>query len=123
MIAASTESSPSFDVQCGSFAGYNAWIFEIALPDTVGVITPAASANEIKVYPNPATTEVWLQLPANKQQAIMQVELISPTGRLIYTSKAEGKFHKIELQHLPPGLYLIRLWDGERWLVEKVVKK
>ena len=123
VIAASTESSPSFDVQCGSFVGYNAWIFEIALPDTVGVITPAASANEIKVYPNPATTEVWLQLPANKQQAIMQVELISPTGRLIYTSKAEGEFHKIEFKHLPPGLYLIRLWDGESWLVEKVVKK
>ena len=57
------------------------------------------------------------------QQAIMQVELISPTGRLIYTSKAEGDFHKIELKHLPPGLYLIRLWDGESWLVEKVVKE
>ncbi len=123
VIAASTKGSPSFDVQCGSFDDYNAWIFEIALPDTVGVLTPSASANEIKVYPNPATNEVWLQLPANMQQAIMQVELISPTGRLIYTSKAEGEFHKIELKHLPPGLYLIRLWDGVRWLVEKVVKE
>jgi hypothetical protein len=39
VIAASTNFSPSFDVQCGTFNNRNAWIFEIALPDTVNAIT------------------------------------------------------------------------------------
>jgi len=122
VIAASTTTSPSFDVQCGTFIGNrNAWILEIALPDTTSVISPPASATELTVYPNPATTELWLQLPENLPTAQTQIELYGPTGRLLYNSQPTGHFHKIDVAHLPAGLYLVRLWDGERWRTEKVV--
>jgi hypothetical protein len=39
VIAASTTFSPSFDVQCGIVNNRDAWIFEIALPDTVNIVT------------------------------------------------------------------------------------
>ncbi len=122
VLAATTNFSPSFDVQCGTFsANYNAWIFEIALPDTTSVISPPASATELTVYPNPATTELWLQLPENIPPSQVKIELYSPTGRLLYKAQPTGHFHKIETAHLPSGLYLVRLWDGERWATEKVV--
>jgi hypothetical protein len=121
VIAASTEGSPTYDVQCGTFESNNAWIFEIALPDTVGVITATASANEIKVYPNPATTELWLQLPENTPIVQARIELYSPAGKLLHKTKPSSHFHKIDVAHLPKGLYLVRLWDGERWYVEKLV--
>ncbi|MGE4542209.1 MAG: T9SS type A sorting domain-containing protein, partial [Bacteroidales bacterium] len=121
VIAASTEGSPTYDVQCGTFESNNAWIFEIALPDTVGVITATASANEIKVYPNPATTELWLQLPENTPLAQAQIALYNSSGRLLYKAKPSSHFHKIDVAHLPKGLYLVRLWDGERWYVKKLV--
>jgi hypothetical protein len=121
VIAASTTFSPSFDVQCGIVNNRDAWIFEIALPDTVNVITPIASASEIKVYPNPATTELWLQLPENMPFAQAQIELYGPTGRSLYKAQPTSQFHKIETADLPKGLYLLRLWDGKQWFGEKVV--
>jgi hypothetical protein len=46
-------------VQCGTFsANRNAWIFEIALDDTVNVIEQFAGTGEMFVYPNPATTNL-----------------------------------------------------------------
>ena len=123
-LLGATARSNGIDVNCNLKGETDIWLVEI-MDTTVSINEqkPAHAKASFLLYPNPATNEVWLQLPTNMQQAIMQVELISPTGRLIYTSKAEGEFHKIELKHLPPGLYLIRLWDGERWLVEKVVKE
>jgi hypothetical protein len=123
-LLGATARSNGIDVNCTLKGETDIWLVEI-MDTTVSINEqkPAHAKASFLLYPNPATNEVWLQLPTNMQQAIMQVELISPTGRLIYTSKAEGDFHKIELKHLPPGLYLIRLWDGESWLVEKVVKE
>jgi hypothetical protein len=121
VIAASTTFSPSFDVQCGIVNNRDAWIFEIALPDTVNIVTPPASAREIKLFPNPATTETWLQLHENITLENARIELYSPTGRLLYKAQPTSYFHKIETTNLPAGLYLVRLWNGERWMVEKLV--
>jgi hypothetical protein len=122
VIAASTNFSPSHDVQCETFSGNrNAWIFEIALPDTLDIIFSPASARGIKTYPNPATTELWLQLPENMPFAQAQIELYGPTGSLLYKAQPTSQFHKIETADLLKGLYLLRLWDGKQWFGEKVV--
>ncbi|NCC74147.1 MAG: T9SS type A sorting domain-containing protein [Sphingobacteriia bacterium] len=76
-----------------------------------------------KLYPNPSTTELWLQLPENILPEQAQIELFNPTGKLLYKVQPASRFHSIEIAHLPTGLYLMRLWDGERWRTEKVVIK
>ncbi|MCK9292093.1 MAG: T9SS type A sorting domain-containing protein [Bacteroidales bacterium] len=52
----------------------------------------------------------------------MQLQLISSTGRTLYEDPAKGRFHQIALESYPTGLYLVRLWDGERWRVQKLMK-
>lgn len=83
----------------------------------------AESLPKFIIYPNPATSETWLQLPENMPLAYMQIELYSPTGKQLYKAQPTSHFHKIETAHLPTGLYLVRLWDGQRWLTEKLVVK
>jgi hypothetical protein len=73
------------------------------------------------IHPNPATTETWLQLPENITLENARVELYSPTGRQLYKAQPTSYFHKIETANLPKGLYLVRLWNGEKWMVEKLV--
>jgi hypothetical protein len=125
VIAGVTNFGPSYDVGCTPYGGNvmdrDIWVFEIMKDDTVNAILPVASAREIKVYPNPATTELWLQLPENLPLAQAHIELISPTGNLLYKAQPAGHFHKIDTAHLPKGLYLVRLWDGKQWFGEKVV--
>ncbi|MBU2557235.1 MAG: T9SS type A sorting domain-containing protein [Bacteroidetes bacterium] len=75
----------------------------------------------MEVFPNPATTQTWLQLPENTALSQIQIELYSPAGKLLHKTKPSSNFHKIDVAHLPKGLYLVRLWDGERWYVEKLV--
>ncbi len=76
---------------------------------------------EIRLYPNPATNHIWLQLAENTTLAQAQIELYSSSGRLLYKEQPSSHFHKIDVAHLPKGLYLVRLWDGERWFAEKLV--
>ncbi len=124
VIAGQTDYGPSYDVGCTPYGGNwideDWWVFEIK-DTTIGMQENFAVQNQIKVYPNPATTELWLQLPENMPFNQAQIELYSPTGKLLYKAKPSGEFHKIETTHMPAGLYLLRLWDGERWMTEKVV--
>ena len=53
----------------------------------------------------------------------MQLQLISPRGGVVYEAPVSGRFHQLSTAHLPAGLYLVRLWDGEKWLVQKLVKE
>ncbi len=77
--------------------------------------------SRLHLFPNPATTQAWLQLPENLPLPPMQIELYSPTGRLLYEAQPQDYLHKIEVAHLARGLYLVRFWDGERWRAEKLV--
>jgi hypothetical protein len=106
------------DVDCDLKGQTDIWIVEIQ-DTTVGLREERLL--QLQLYPNPATTETWLQLPENTPLAQSQIELYSPTGRLLYKTQPTSQFHKIEVAHLPRGLYLVRVWDGEWWLVEKLV--
>lgn len=44
------------------------------------------------LYPNPATTTTWLQLPEHTAQSPMQLQLISPRGGVVYVAAASGVF-------------------------------
>jgi hypothetical protein len=102
-------------------SGYN-WIVEIQ-DTTMSVSTLKPEHLIINVYPNPASTELWLQMPENIPLAQAQIEMFSPTGRLIYRAQPVGQFHKIETACLPSGLYMVRLWDEKLWRATKVVVK
>jgi hypothetical protein len=51
----------------------------------------------------------------------VQIELYSPTGRLLHKAQPTSQFHKIDVAHLPKGLYLVRVWDGEAWKTNKLL--
>ncbi len=87
---------------------------------TVGV-SELYDGKKMQVFPNPATTEIQLQLPENTPLAKAKIELYSPAGKLLYQAEPQDYFHKMDVRRLPAGLYLVRLWDGERWYAEKLV--
>jgi len=94
--------------------------FEECTPNwtDVGETSKKTQSIRIIVGPNPATIELLLQLPENIPPEQAQIELFNPTGKLLYKVQPASRFHSIETAHLPAGLYLVRLWDGERWRTE-----
>jgi len=111
------------NVDCGNYnTGMNSsdwWVFEIY--DTTVFVQEHLNPALFKLFPNPATTETWLQLPENIVLEKARVELYSSSGRLLYKAQPTSHFHKIETANLPKGLYLVRLWNGSSWMVEKLV--
>ncbi|MCC7465772.1 MAG: T9SS type A sorting domain-containing protein [Saprospiraceae bacterium] len=72
--------------------------------------TPVAA--DIKVYPNPATDFVSVDISANEMGGALQ--LFSASGQLVRNaSMAEGEtVVRLDLQDLPKGVYLVR-WEQE----------
>jgi len=113
VIAASTTFSPSHDVQCGTFsANRNAWIFEIALPDTVNVITTAASAREIKIYPNPAKNLVQFEVQSSRFK-VGELLMFDVFGRQVARKEITSEQSILDVSGLPGGVYFYRLVLGE----------
>mgnify|MGYP002862432548 CR=1 FL=1 len=64
-------------------------------------------ANAIKIFPNPANAEVWLE---SKIQGPIQVEIFAADGRMI--SKAtypDGQMTRVNTAALVPGVYSLKI--------------
>ncbi|TGE27644.1 T9SS type A sorting domain-containing protein [Hymenobacter metallicola] len=63
----------------------------------------------IGLYPNPATTTTNLDLTA-LPSGTYQVSVIDAAGRTLSTSRySGGALHPLQVQHLPQGVYIIRV--------------
>jgi hypothetical protein len=77
----------------------------------------------LKVYPNPATDQLTLQLP--EAAGPVQVQLFDPLGRLHYQAVLRGTDGKrvVNLAGLPAGLYVVRAESGGKTHRVKVRKE
>ena len=75
----------------------------------VGVADPA-TAIEMKVYPNPATGQIQLNLPLGRYEGM----LCSVRGEIIRRYLLDGNNFTISLGVVPKGLYILRVTDLEK---------
>nr|WP_319936745.1 thrombospondin type 3 repeat-containing protein [Neolewinella aquimaris] len=78
----------------------------------------------LHVYPNPASDQLFVELlPARPGR--LAVELYDPTGKRLYRTEVEATRQAMTLRlpvdHLPRGVYYLRLADGQRSIGRKVV--
>jgi hypothetical protein len=59
----------------------------------------------IKVYPNPAHNELYIQLNNTEEVRLIVYDAL---GKEVYTSHFTESTHKLQLQTIPPGIYWIR---------------
>lgn len=111
------------NIECGNYntgyANLDWWAFEIY--DTTVFVQEHFDLEKIQVFPNPAVAEVWVQLPEKFLIAGTKIELYNPMGSLLYKAQLQNNYHRIDISHLPKGLYLLRIWNGKSWFIEKVV--
>jgi len=117
LLGATTRTN-GIDVDCDLKGETDIWIVEIQ-DTTVGV--QEKYQTKLMLFPNPATTEAWLQLPAHIPLTDVQIELYNPKGSLLYKTQPVSTFHKIETAEFPVGLYVVRLWDGRSWQSGRLV--
>lgn len=77
-------------------------------------------AHNIKIYPNPTTSDVVIQ--AEQETEGFQYQLFDIYGRLIQLDHIQSR--RIQMQHLQSGVYLLKIYNGNQPIhTEKIIKQ
>lgn len=77
--------------------------------------------NSVKIYPNPVQNSFNLELNASINKANLNIEIYDLSGKKLMTFGPETKNYKIN--HLPKGIYLLKLNDGRIEITHKLIKQ
>ncbi len=94
----------------------------IAIEDPfVGISQPDMA--DIRLFPNPASTHISLQLD-DVWDDNLRVDILNMNGAVVYTELRSGAstLHTLPVAQLPAGLYLLRMQDGKRQAMQQFVK-
>lgn len=76
---------------------------------------------DIRIFPNPADNFVFIE-NESADFAIDRVELISLSGNVLNAfSPLSGNRIEMSIDHLPKGIYLLKLYEGKRAIMGKVM--
>ncbi|MFD2720682.1 putative Ig domain-containing protein [Hymenobacter monticola] len=99
--------------------------FELVFsPQAVLATAPAALAAQVGLYPNPATTTAFVELPTALGRSAVAAELVDALGRTMrkVSLPAQGAApHRLDLANLATGVYTLHLRTGAGVIVKKLV--
>lgn len=81
-------------------------------------------AVRVKLYPNPATNEITLQLEGINEDAAVHAELMNMQGQIageLYYGRAGALAtgRKMHLPEVAAGAYMVKIWNGEQLLSQQ----
>ncbi|MCB0395424.1 MAG: T9SS type A sorting domain-containing protein [Flavobacteriales bacterium] len=73
----------------------------------------------MRIYPNPAQDMVHIALPSSERS---EVSVVDMTGKVVYRNSAvSGPALDVNMEHLPDGMYAVRVLSGAHLLMDRVV--
>lgn len=82
----------------------------VQIIDTTASGIRSAMVSALKVYPNPAGTELVINYPAKNT---VEAELINPLGKQVMKMELINGANRIDVSTLPSSIYIIKLQDGK----------
>jgi extracellular elastinolytic metalloproteinase len=98
--------------------------FELVFsPQQALATVPAALAQQVAIYPNPARTQVAIDLPQSLSRQPVQATLLDALGRVVRQQvlPAGSTTHTLSLSDLTAGVYALRLTTDLGQVVKKLV--
>lgn len=75
----------------------------------------------LKVYPNPFSDELWIEIDQEDQETHLQVTDFN--GRLIHQQTVTAASRKVDLSALATGIYTLRIEQANGTQVRKIMKR
>lgn len=88
---------------------------------TTAVINHGGQDNSVKIYPNPATDQVTVEL-SSQSVSKSQIEIIDITGRIVIAQDFSTRSSNVDISQLSAGEYIVRITDDQGFLVTKILK-
>lgn len=83
-------------------------------------INPTELAKSIKIYPNPVTNELTIELEGNTTKT--NFEILNSLGQVVYNGNIVEKT-VVQTASFTPGIYIIKLESGKTFEFKKIIKK
>jgi len=93
----------------------------IAVGDPTAAVSEIISENSLYLYPTPAQNSLHILL--NIPDKNLKASILDSTGKIVKTFKLKSGENRLDISHLPAGMYIIKAADGNSILVKKFVKK
>ena len=87
-------------------------------------VTEVKINSEIKVYPNPSNGNFYIRLSAGASK--VNVNILNIIGQSVYSKDYTTNFSneiKVEVGHLPKGVYIVKTDDGKQQQTNKIIIK
>jgi hypothetical protein len=109
-----------------SVGGHFGYAYITASCDTtqigIGLQESAQREADVKVYPNPASDLVFVEVPS--QQKMLTVEIIDLLGHVVQAGTFSDvlRYVHLPIEKLAKGVYLVRVQCGGKYLTRKLIK-
>jgi len=102
-------------------AGSVLWIDDASVVLLTGIEEPLESLNNMTVYPNPCNGTFSIQLQGGNDQP-QNIEIYNTTGEKVCAAIPDSRgICDIDLSAYPKGIYFVKLFEGDKVSVKKVV--
>ncbi len=115
---------PTYQFTVGNASALITGRFELVFsPQQALATVPAALAQQVALYPNPARTQVAIELPLSLSHQPVQATLLDALGRVVrqQTLPAGSTTNTLPLNDLASGVYALRLTTNLGQVVKKLV--
>lgn len=123
VVAGSMVYSPSYDVDCNNHVNNGKtdyWLFELE-DTTVGLSKNNIDEDDLSIYPNPANTQLYIELGSSNSLQDTQLEIINESGIIMMKTNLESNKSAINISQLHRGVYFIRVYFDQNTIVKKLV--
>lgn len=103
-----------------ALAANQTWILRLSKAQIGTATAPANPKFALSLYPNPATTQVQLEL-GQTVAAGSQVQVFDLTGRLLHTATFSGARYTLQTGDWVTGTYFIRVQSGAAISTQRLV--
>jgi hypothetical protein len=115
---------PTYQFTIGNALALNTTRFELVFSPRQALATvPAALAQQVAVYPNPAKTQVAIELPLSLSRQPVTAALLDALGRVVRQQELPAGLttHALPLAGVTSGVYFLRLTTTQGTVVQKLV--
>jgi hypothetical protein len=115
---------PSYQFTVSNAAALTTTRFALVFsPQQVLAAVPATLAEQVSLYPNPAHTQVAIELPASLRRQPVAAALLDALGRVVRQQQLPAGLatHALPLAGVGPGVYSLRLTTEQGTLTKKLV--
>jgi hypothetical protein len=115
---------PTYQFTVSNASALNTTRFALVFsPQQALATVPAALAEQVGLYPNPARTQVAIELPLSLSRQPVTAALLDALGRVVRTQVLPAGLatHAMPLADLASGMYSLRLATDKGMVVKKLV--